>query len=469
MKYCAKPFEHLYIKPDGSVSFCGWNGRLLGNLVTQDIDEIWNSAAAEEVRESFRNGTMLGCSNVYCPRCNNDQLEDVDESEVAERFKEVPKPISFNLAIDYTCNHSCPSCRHEIFVPDEQYNKNLDIMIEKLMPYLQNAKYISTDGQGDIFASPKLMKMLENLHPTNPDFELVLETNGVLCDEAHWKRLAHLEKYKISMIVTPNSFERATYKALSGGHDDLDRVLKNLAFISKLRREEIINHFAISFVSQDRNFRELPAFARRCFEEFNADRLTLKPIYKWFKMTASEYLQKDILNPEHPYFDEYQDILKDPLLKDPRVFWWGADHTHPAVKLDGQERKLEAQYETSVLWAELLIRNPHAITDWLKKCGYEKVGIYGYGRMGMMLSENLGDLWNNVVVAVRPSRIKAGTTYVRTSEDKWPGKEQMDLLVVSTVYDYDSIQETARGKTDAEVISLDCLLKKIAKEGCCCD
>lgn len=56
----------------------------------------------------------------------------------------------------------------------------------------------------------------------------------------------------------------------------------------------------------------------------------LRPVYQWGRMTDKEYWFKDILNPLHPYHCEYLEILKNPILHDPRVYNFAGDSEHPA-------------------------------------------------------------------------------------------------------------------------------------------
>ena len=461
MKYCEKPFKYVYIMPNGNVFLCGWSTKPVGNLLKQTLEEIWNGDTAKEIRESIRDNSFRYCKTTGCPFCENNNFELIDEVNEKEKLEKaltpLPFPVQFNCAIDYTCNHSCPSCRHEVFVPSEQYNQNVNTIIDRIQPYLADAEYIGTDGQGDCFASPRVMRMLENLHPQNPDMKITLETNGVLFDEEHWERIKHLSTQHIRVVVTPNSFEKATYKYLSGGHDNVEKLLKNLAFISELRKTEQINDFAISIVVQDRNFRELPSFVERCFNEFNVDSVTVKPIYKWFKLTEDEYLEKDILNPLHPYFEEYQEVWKDPRLQNPKIFWWGAKNIHPPKPLP--KKKYIELWDMAADWVDLLSENSKCIQEYLVNQGYKKVGVYGYGRSGKMLHKGIYEI-ANLIIDKRAICVNGDTQVVLASEEKYP---ETDLIIVTPSYEYEAIKEYISPRTNADIVSLQHLIKEIKR------
>ena len=329
MKYCNRPFENIYVMPNGRVRVCGWADGAIGNLIDQDVDEIWHGERAERIRESVRNGSFEFCRQMSCPFCENNSLQDVDEKELAELCVAAERPININAAIDYTCNHSCPTCRDSVYVGNEEYRKNVDLMAEKLIPYINKAKRLSTDGQGDAFASPAVMKMLERIRPEDKDTHITIETNGALFNEKNWEKIKHLGDYHLTVIVTPNSFDKDAFTYLNGGHDTYDQVMHNLSFLRGLREKNLINSYKVSIVVQDRNFRELPSFVKRCLEEFHVDVVVVKPVYHWFGLSEDDYWFKDILNPLHPYYKEYLKILENPILKDSRVYFWGGSNIHP--------------------------------------------------------------------------------------------------------------------------------------------
>ncbi|MCI1965461.1 MAG: SPASM domain-containing protein [Oscillospiraceae bacterium] len=388
MKFCDRPFNSIHILPGGDVWACGWMHLKFGNLVSQSLPEVWNSKMAQKARESILDGSFRYCRKESCPFLENDSLPDLNEEQVRNQSILTEVPSQGSIACDFTCNHMCPSCRSEIFQPTEKYENDLHTIISRLFPYINRFKKMTTNGNGEVFASKQLMEMLARLQPENPDFQLNLETNGSLFDEAHWKQISHLEKYEISTTVTPNSFETDTFKYLSGGDADVDRLTHNLAFIRDLRDTGKINHYFVSIVVQDRNFRELPSFTKRCLEEFHVDEVVIKPVYQWFGMKEDVYWFKNVRNPLHPYFNEYREMLRDPVFDDRHVFFWGnrknmtASKSHPAY-----------QYKINEDILLELIKVPDAGTQLcaaLKKLGCTKVAVYTpEDQMGVLLADFL--------------------------------------------------------------------------------
>ena len=323
-------------------------------------------------------------------------------------------------------------------------------IIDKIVPYLPEARFVSTDGQGDCFASPYIMNMLERFVPLNPDLKITLETNGVLFDEDHWNRIRHLSKHYIRCVITVSSFRRATYKYLAGGHDDLERLLRNLHFISGLREKGEINNLSVSMIIQDRNFRELPDFVQRCIEEFHVDEVRLNPIYKWFQLTEDEYLEKDILNPNHTYHEEYLDVLKDERLKSEKIFWWGGAggrNLHDRKMLPGP--KYQNLYCVVLKWLALCQENPHAFAEYCKKEGYEKILIYGFTSLGHRLYKELEGFCP--VVADKRCLEWNGVETVKPED---VDLHLYDLIVVTPLNEGRQLVESFRKQTDACVLGL---------------
>ena len=331
MKFCNRPFRHVHLDPGGDVRVCSWTDECVGNILEENLQDIWHGDKVEKIRASILDGSYRYCRAISCPYLENDSLPNIEGGALEDEIQVAEVPESYNVACDFTCNHSCPSCRNEVFCGDSVYKQNLKIEIEKLIPYLNKAKYIVTCGNGDIFSSPVMMGMLERIHPENENCIIQFETNAALLDEEHWNKISHLGEYYLIITATPNSFDDVTFKYLNGGHDTLKKVVNNLNFVKGLKHKGIVNEIEISMVMQDRNFWELPQFVKRCIDEFEADKVTIKPLYKWFNLSADDYWHKDILNPLHPYHKEYLQMIEDPYLKDnDKVYFWGAKNLHPA-------------------------------------------------------------------------------------------------------------------------------------------
>lgn len=382
MKYCSLPFEGLYVYPNGDVRVCGWSYECIGNILEEEFEDIWHGEKARKMRESILDGSFSLCNQVACQYCANDSHLDLTEEQFKKQAVVAESPRIIDAAYDYICNHSCPSCRHEMFKADTEYLDRMKKIQEVLLPLFNKAEMVSINGNGDVFASPMVLQMLERVVPESTNFELAIQTNGVLFNEKNWNRLEKLHNSNISVVVTPNSFERMTYKYLSGGHDNLDILLENLKFMSALRESGKIRRLEISIVVQDRNFRELPTFVKRCLEEYTCDTVIIKPIFYWFALTQEEYWFKDILNPKHPYHNEYLEVLENPVFEDSKVYFWGSRNIH-----DAKEHPYHSYKVYFDGFAKLLNHEDakKSLENAMLKKGYGKVGIYGVNDMSKML------------------------------------------------------------------------------------
>ncbi len=351
MKYCNYAFEYLYLDTyKGKVMICPWMEPSvcdIGNLLEDDLETIWKGEKAEHFRDLFRQGCFKYCRPEGCPRIQNHSLDEItDEAKFKELTKTPDRPKYINLAYDFVCNQYCETCRSEVFKPPVGYKEKLEIIRKRISPYIETAEQLSASGHGDPFASPYMMDLLANLRPTNPNLQFLLETNGVFFDEAHWQRIEHLKDFYIKLIVTSNSFDEFTYKHISRG-GNFEKLINNMKFMKKLREKGYLNEITNTIVVQDRNFREIPSFIRRSFDEFGFDKVILRPVYQWGTMPEDVFWFKDVLNPKHPYHQEYLEILQCPELKDPRVYNFGGDTVHPCRDYPVQ-RKIKKNFKTKI-------------------------------------------------------------------------------------------------------------------------
>lgn len=335
MKYCAKGFEYIYFDNYfGDVWICPWMDSAvgkIGNILEQDFDEIWFGEKAETFRNEFRENCFKNCRPQACPMLqNNDMPEIGDENEYKELTKTRDYPTDINLAYDFVCNQHCETCRPKPFIPPKGYAEQMEKIRQKITPVLERANKISMSGHGDPFASPYFMDLLANMHPKNDKLELLIETNGVFFDEEHWKKIEHLKKHNIQVVITINSYDEFTYKHISRG-GNFKKLMDNLKFVKSLRDKEYINKLTLTLVIQDRNFREIPSFINKSLNEIGSDGVLLRPVYQWGTMPEEVFWFKDVLNPKHPYHPEYLEILQCTELKDKRVYNFGGDTEHPCV------------------------------------------------------------------------------------------------------------------------------------------
>jgi len=64
-KLCISPWQHVFVGAEGDVKFCCEQNYIIGNLLQEPFDEIWNSEKATE----FRNCMIEGEYHSICRNC----------------------------------------------------------------------------------------------------------------------------------------------------------------------------------------------------------------------------------------------------------------------------------------------------------------------------------------------------------------------------------------------------------------
>lgn len=387
MKLCDRGLNFLQIYDDlGDVRVCSWTrDGYLGSLLDYDFSELFHGEQARKVRERLSKDDYCGCNRDDCPYLACGTIND-HKVEIAE----APQcPEWLYLAYENVCNYNCKTCNiHERMLAADktELEKRYDIIEEKIKPILPHVKRISANGQGEIFASKRILKIIKEWKPLAPKEEcsVAIETNGSLFDEKHFAEIKEVGQYHLMVAVTVMSFDEKIYQELSGTKLPISQIENNLRYIKGLREKGIINELEIATVVQERNFRELPEFTRRCIDEFGADIVRLRSFVPWGKQPIEVEWFTDVINPYHPYHEEYKKVMQDPIFNHPKVKdWSGGIGTllgeHPYKKrLDLALQKNEAVCQ--------LIKQRESVKKHIDEISSEKyLVIYGAGEVGRAL------------------------------------------------------------------------------------
>lgn len=380
MKVCKKGALYLQIMQGGLVRPCDFTvspdeARNFGSLMEKDLYEIYHGKQAEELRKLIENGKNFNyCRQDVCRNIasgNTDFMVDIEE---------LPDyPWALNLAYDTTCNYQCKSC---IFHKYPRPSKDtLQVIEEKLKPALPHVKHLITNGCGELFASASIMKILAEWEPISPIEECCVElmTNGSLFNEKNWKKIENIGRFYVDVEITIHSFDEKTYQYLSGTKMSIQNIIDNLHFVKDLRQRNVINRLELATVVQERNFRELPEFTHRCLEEFDADLVRIRGFEPWGAMNKDIEWFFNVRNPFHPYYEEYLDIMKDPVFQNPKVFDWMGHSS----SLQG-DLPSKANYEMLKTWH--LADNPGEILmKYLQDKQIHGIIFYGISEMGNLM------------------------------------------------------------------------------------
>lgn len=368
-RFCPRPFEVLVsaqstrwssetntteqVMGAGYLCDCAaWLPFIAGNVVEADSpDDVWNSSGAQEIRRSILDGDYSYCSRTLCPLIVNDSLPRT-EAVTAPRLRRIidnretvldDGPRLIALGHDSSCNLACPSCRVGLLMADKAQNERLDRARDRvILPLLRNRQVgLHLTSWGDPFASRHYRSILEALRHNEFDgVKLFLLTNGLGLTKAVWEAMPHLGEKIVELRVSVDAATKETYEDVRRPgrweviHENL-RVMGELSragtFLQNRRsgdRQWVSSDlfldaenpvsFALAFVVQSANYREMPAFVRLA-EEVNADSVIFQRYYSFGHEGGGVFSAKDVASADHPQHQDLQAILGDPMMQSPRV------------------------------------------------------------------------------------------------------------------------------------------------------
>ena len=317
---CKVPLETIWIGDKGTTRLCGCPDYLdisCGNMGITDNDEIWNSTLAKIMRLSVINNTYTFCSRELCREFNgNPDGDKLLERKEADFTREYPNIIK--VANDYVCNLHCPSCRKMIHAKNDD-NEELEIVtcIDSLMEsgWLDKANNVVVGASGESFLSPSYRKIIFDgvAHRNSID----IMTNGTLFTPQIWEKMEG--KYKhVTFSVSIDAATKETYEKVRCG-GNWDKLMENMAFLSKLRKENKVESVMVNMIVQKKNYREIPDFIRWA-KEMEFDSVYLSHIWNWGTFSADEFENEvSMFDKDGKMKTELAKVLEDPICKDPIV------------------------------------------------------------------------------------------------------------------------------------------------------
>jgi MoaA/NifB/PqqE/SkfB family radical SAM enzyme len=271
-KFCNSPFEYCYIDQTGDVFVCCPSAVpvVIGNLLSSDWEQVWNSETARMVRRTILEGSFAQCRAEHCPYLElgmritpRGEVPDPYYRELmATRNTRVNRgPKEVNIAYDATCNLSCPYCREEVFGAKGTAAGKAQTLHDKIWSGpLLDCEILTMAGNGDAFASRFYRDALRNFDAAKyPKMKIQVVTNGLLLTPAMWESVeaAHGAIRWINVSInaaSPESFARNQ----RGG--DFQTLLTNLEHLRAVRQSGVLPWLTFSFIVQTNNYREMPEF-----------------------------------------------------------------------------------------------------------------------------------------------------------------------------------------------------------------
>jgi MoaA/NifB/PqqE/SkfB family radical SAM enzyme len=298
---CPKPFDTVLIDQNGSCFVCectAWLPQSVGNLHKNSLEEIFHSDMAYHLRDSIDDGSYRYCNEKQCTWIIKGDVRNYQETD--------PKIKTIRLAIDDSCNLSCPSCRKLVIF--HKRGKMLSMRLEladRVNQYLakHNNVTVHIGSDGDPFAS-LVYRHFMRMVPDNNTLKFNLQTNGLLMK----KMFSRLDKILTRIDVLNISIDGAskeTYELLRRG-GQFEKLLENLEFIKQYHEQ-----FRIRFhmVVQKSNWHEMSKMLQLA-DRFNAHEVIFNRITNW--NTYDNFHEQ--LAPENNllFVQEFEEIKKHP-------------------------------------------------------------------------------------------------------------------------------------------------------------
>ena len=367
-RFCPRPFEVLVStqipawnetlgrseQVAGATYACdcaAWMPFVTGNILNADSpDDVWNSAAAQEIRRSILDGDYSYCSRTLCPAITNGILPRA-EDVTAPRLRRIidghetvltDGPRYVALGHDSSCNLACPSCRTELVMANREQSERLDRGRDRvILPLLANREIaLHLTAWGDPFASRHYRSILEALRA--PEFDgvrLYLLTNGLGLTRHTWTAMPQLAEKIVELRVSVDAASKETYENVRRP-GKWDVIRENLTVMGEMHGSGVFRRnrgsgtqrsfasdlqvdakeygFVIAFVVQSANFREMPAFVA-LGETIGADSVVFQKYYSLGHEAPAVFAAKDVAAPSHPEHHELLSVLRDPALRSPIV------------------------------------------------------------------------------------------------------------------------------------------------------
>ncbi|PYQ27558.1 MAG: hypothetical protein DMF56_19445 [Acidobacteria bacterium] len=257
---CPAPLVNLHFSQLGVVTACCFNRtQVLGVYPKNSVREIWEGAAAAELREALARGDL----SKGCEKCLQQiEARDFGGSHavfysrhariMADRRSELgmvppadgsvtPLPMKLEFNIHNACNLQCVMChglassairtrREALGAMPNPYDDEL--FVDQLAPYLPYV--VETDFMGgEPFLIPLYQRIWARIGEVNPKTRVCILTNATILDDRIKKIL---ESINCWIHVSIDSFRKETYETIRRGAS-FDEVMANAKYFHALMRQ----------------------------------------------------------------------------------------------------------------------------------------------------------------------------------------------------------------------------------------
>jgi MoaA/NifB/PqqE/SkfB family radical SAM enzyme len=328
---CRLPFDYIEVTYSGQVHVCCplYNPAIIGNVLEHTVQEIWQDAKANLIRETILDGSFKYCNQFACPNIRQKSLIPRSDRSLARLHQKLSSdtPHKIALVIDRSCNLACPSCRRE---SQTQLSEAQQIQGKKIIRRVlndvfaqphQEPKILSMDGSGEIFSS-QIYREIFATEPVfvNPDLwpnlRFSLKTNGVMMTEKIQRKHANLFRHVSDIAISVDAGCRDSYDRVRLG-GDWDLLWRNIDYYYATQVDQP-NTWVWNVVVQKNNYQSIPDLIRRAQDRYaqKLPKIYISPVLNWGTWSESEYLDHAVHIPTHPEYERYLEVMALPLVRD---------------------------------------------------------------------------------------------------------------------------------------------------------
>jgi MoaA/NifB/PqqE/SkfB family radical SAM enzyme len=232
---CYAPHTAMYFDQFGKVRACCQNtGVYLGDVATQSLREIWESAGAEQVRDALEHDDFsAGCE--FCAWQIREHNEDIlfarQYDLLAPDVRRPAWPKLMEFSVTNTCNLACAMCNGDWSstirakrerrppIPAAYHDRFYEELAE-FLPHLEQAKFLG----GEPFLGQEPLRIMEMLAELPEPPEVTITTNGTIYTN-RVRRI--LDALAPNVVLSIDGASTATYDAIRVGAHFPD-VISNL-------------------------------------------------------------------------------------------------------------------------------------------------------------------------------------------------------------------------------------------------
>jgi pyruvate-formate lyase-activating enzyme len=299
---CEYPWNSLNIDHQGRCFVCGcseWLPISVGNL--QDfgsLEEIMASPRAKEIQSGVADGSYRYCALNICSFLKGNRTG-------LSSLPTVARPYIIEIAVDRSCNLTCPSCRNEFvyYKSGPEYDKKQRILdkLAQLINVYQHPLKLTLFGDGDLFASNLYIDFVTKFQLNHPESEIKLRTNGLLMKD-RWHKLSHMEDKIKQVEISIDAFSKPVYEQVRRG-GNYKNLLENLHWLRDTKPELQVN---FSYVVQALNLDDL-LLAKQFMSEYPRWKINFTKILDW--NTYPNFDDQAVWKPAHPRHQQYLDNI----------------------------------------------------------------------------------------------------------------------------------------------------------------